>query len=88
VLVEVLRIAGESGLVKLGNGSTDGTKLQGNASRHKAKSYGYLKKEVERIREGIAALVTQAYQQDVEDDAALASRRGDALAAELVCRDD
>jgi transposase len=43
VFVEVLRIAGEAGLVKLGNVSTDGTKLQGNASRHKAMSYGYMK---------------------------------------------
>ena len=35
VFVQVLRIAGEAGLVKLGNVATDGTKLQGNASRHK-----------------------------------------------------
>jgi transposase len=60
VFVQVLRIAGESGLVKLGNISTDGTKLQGNASRHKAMSYSYMKKEVERLREEIEALVTQA----------------------------
>lgn len=38
VFVEVLRIAGASGLVQLGNVSTDGTTLQGNASRHKAMS--------------------------------------------------
>ena len=88
VFVQVLRIAGESGLVKLGNVSTDGTKLQGNASRHKAMSYGYMRKEVERLREEIEALVTQAYQQDTEDDAALGSRRGDELPAELARRDD
>src|SRR5262245_54118415 len=88
VFVEVLRIAGESGLVKLGNVSTDGTKLQGNASRHKAMSYGYRKKEVERVREAIEALVTQAYHQDAEDDAALGSRRGDELPAELARRED
>ena len=88
VFVEVLRIAGESGLVKLGNVSTDGTKLQGNASRHKAMSYGYMKKEVERLREELEALVTQAYQQDAEDDAALGSRRGDELPAELARRED
>lgn len=88
VFVEVLRIAGESGLVKLGNVSTDGTKLQGNASRHQAMSYGYMKKEVERLREEIEALVTQAYQQDAEDDAALGSRRGDELPAELARRED
>src|SRR2546422_4233769 len=33
VFVQVLRLAAESGLVKLGNVSTDGTKIQGNASR-------------------------------------------------------
>jgi transposase len=88
VFVQVLRIAGESGLVKLGNVSTDGTKLQGNASRHKAMSYGYMKKEVERLRADIEALVTQAHQQDAEDDAALGSRRGDELPAELARRED
>jgi transposase len=88
VFVQVLRIAGEAGLVKLGNVSTDGTKLQGHASRHKAMSYGYMQKEVERLREAIEALVTQAYQQDAEDDAALGSRRGDELPAELARRED
>jgi transposase len=88
IFVQVLRIAGESGLVKLGNVSTDGTKLQGNASRHKAMSYGYMTKEVERLREEIEALVTQAYQQDAEADAALGSRRGDELPAELARRED
>jgi hypothetical protein len=45
-------------------------------------------KDVERLREEIEALVTQAYQQDAEDDAALGSRRGDALPAELARRED
>jgi hypothetical protein len=88
VFVQVLRIAGESGLVKLGTVSTDGTTLQGNASRHKAMSYGYMTKEVERLREEIEALVTQASQQDAEDDAALGNRRGDELPAELARRED
>jgi transposase len=87
VFVQVVRLAGEAGLVKLGNVSTDGTKIQGNASRHKAMSYGYMKKEVARLREDIEALVTRAYQQDEADDAALGSRRGDELPAELVRRE-
>src|SRR5229473_6530263 len=87
VFVAVVRLAGEAGLVKLGNVSTDGTKIQGNASRHKAMSYGYMKKEVERVREEIEALVTQAYQQDEADEAALGSRRGDELPAELARRE-
>jgi len=88
VFVQVVRLAGEAGLVKLGNVSTDGTKIQGNASRHKAMSYGYMKKAVERLREDIEALVTQAYQQDEAEDAALGSRRGDELPAELARRED
>jgi hypothetical protein len=87
VFVQVLRIASEAGMVKLGNLSTDGTKIQGNASRHKAMSYGYMHKEVDRLREDIEALVTQAHQQDAEDDAALGSRRGDDLPAELARRE-
>jgi hypothetical protein len=87
VLVQVVRLAGEAGLVKWGNVSTDGTKIQGNASRHKAMSYGYMKKEVERLREEIEALVTQAYWQDASDDAALGSRRGDELPEELARRE-
>ncbi len=87
LFVQVLRLAKEAGMVKLGNVSTDGTKLQGNASRHKAMSYGYMKKEVDRLREEIEALVTQAFQQDEADDAALGSRRGDELPVELERRE-
>ena len=88
VFVQVVRLAAEAGLVKLGNVAIDGTKIQGNASRHKAMSYGYMKKAVERLREDIEALVTQAYQQDEADDAALGSRRGDEVAGELARRED
>jgi len=61
VFVQVVRLAAASGFVKLGNVSTDGTKIQGNASRHKAMSYGYMKKEVERLREDIEALSNALY---------------------------
>src|SRR5438132_10347064 len=88
VCVQVVRLAAEAGLVKLGNVSTDGTKIQGNASRHKAMSYGYMKQAVKRLREEIEALVTQASQQDEADDAALGSRRGDELPAELARREE
>jgi len=87
VFVHVVRLAGEAGLVKLGNVSTDGTKIQGNASRHKAMSYGYMPKEAERLREESEALVTAAYQQDEAEDTVLGSRRGDELPAELARRE-
>src|ERR1700704_6412691 len=87
VFVQVVRLAAETGLVRLGNVATDGTKIQGNASRHKAMSYGYMTKEVKRLREEIEALVTQAYWQDEAEEAALGSRRGDELPEELSRRE-
>lgn len=88
VFLEVLRLAAEAGLVKLGNLAIDGTKIQGNASRHKAMSYGYMKKEEQRLRAEIDALVKQAQTQDTTEDAALGSRRGDELPEELQRRED
>jgi len=88
IFVHVVRLAGAAGLVTLGNVSTDGTKIQGNASRHQAMSYGYMKKEVERLREAIEVLVTAAYQQDEADEATLGSRRGDELPTELARQED
>src|SRR5712692_9955039 len=88
VFVQVVRLAAAAGLVKWGNVSTDGTNIQGHASRHQAMSYGSMKKEVERLREDIESLVTQAQQQEASDDAALGSRRGDELPAELTRRED
>lgn len=38
LFLEVLRLAGEMGMVKLGSLSNDGTKMGANASRHKAMS--------------------------------------------------
>ena len=83
VFVQVLRLAGAAGLVRLGTFAVDGTKVQGNASRHKAMSYGYMTKEVVRLREEIETLVKQAYQQDEAEEAALGQPSGDELPAEL-----
>lgn len=88
LFLEVLRLAGEMGLVKLGNLSTDGTKMGANASRHKAMSYGYMKKDIARLEAEIEQLLKQAEQTDAEQDAALGSRRGDELPAELKRRTD
>jgi len=88
LFVEILQIAGEMGLVTLGNLALDGSKFRANASRHKAMSYGYMTKEVERLREEINALLQQAEQTDAEQDAAQGSRRGDELPDELKRRED
>ncbi len=83
LFTQVLRLAREAGLVQLGVLATDGTKLAGNASRHKAMSYGYLTKEVERLQAECAALLQQAQDTDAAEDAVLGSRRGDELPEEL-----
>ena len=88
LFLDVLRLAGEMGMVKLGNLSTDGTKMGANASRHKAMSYGYMNKDIARLEAEIELLLKQAEQTDAEQDAALGSRRGDELPAELKRRED
>jgi len=86
--LEVLRIAGELGMVRLGNLSTDGTKMRADASRHKAMSYGYMAKEIARLEAEVERLLQEAERLDAEQDAALGSRRGDELPAELRRRED
>jgi transposase len=88
LFVEVLRVAGESGMVKLGNLSTDGTKMRAAASRHKAMSYGYMNKEIARLEAEVERLLKGAEQLDAERDAAQGSRRGDELPDELKRRED
>jgi transposase len=84
---QVLKLAHEAGLVQLGAWATDGSKFPGNASRHKAMSYGYMKKEEQRLKAEIAELLKQQLQIDEAEDAALGSRRGDELPAELHFRE-
>src|SRR5262245_4639299 len=88
LFLEVLRLAGAMGMVKLGNRSTDGTKMGAQASRHKAMSYGYMKKEIPRLEAEIEHLLQEAEQLDAEQDAAQGSRRGDELPDELKRRED
>src|SRR5207245_8864900 len=42
VFVQVLLLAKAAGVIRLGTIAVDGSKFQGNASRHKAMSYGYM----------------------------------------------
>jgi transposase len=83
---QVLKLAHAAGLVQLGAWATDGSKFPGNASRHKAMSYGYMKKEAERLQAEIKELLEHQQQTDEAEDAALGCRRGDELPAELQFR--
>ena len=88
MFVQVLCLAKAAGLVRLGTIAIDGTKVQGNASRHKAMSYGYMTQEVARLRAEINELLKQARDVDAEQDAVLGARRGDELPEELRRRQD
>ena len=64
LFVQVVRLAREMGLVKLGTIAVDGTKLKANASRHKAMSYGHMLKAEAELKAQIDALLRRAQQAD------------------------
>jgi transposase len=88
LFVQVLRLAALAGLVRLGNLSFDGSKFTGQASRHKAMSYGYMKKEAACLKEEMQALLLQAEKTDALEDAVHGSRRGDEMPEEFKRRED
>jgi hypothetical protein len=53
--------------VKLGLVAIDGTKMQANASKHKAISYGRMKEEEKAIKWEIAQLLKKAEETDETD---------------------
>jgi transposase len=60
LFVQVVRLARELGLVKLGTVAVDGTKVKANASRHKAMSYGHMLKAEAELKAQIASLLERA----------------------------
>jgi Transposase DDE domain/Transposase domain (DUF772) len=88
LFLAVRRVAGELGMVKLGNLSTDGTKMAAHAARPKAMSSGSMDKETKRLKAEIDQLLPEAARLDAEHDAALGSRRGDERPAEWKRRED
>jgi transposase len=84
---QVLELALESGSVKLGRVSLDGTKVKANASKHKAMSYGRAKEKQQQLRQEVRELLAQAAAADEEEDRRHGNRRGDELPEELRRRD-
>ena len=68
LFVQVVRLAKETGLVKLGRLGVDGTKVRASASKHKAMGYGRMKEEEIRLKQEIAELLKQAEVADVAED--------------------
>ncbi len=60
MFVQVVQLARECGLVKLGTIAVDGTKVKANASRHKAMSYKRMKPAEDELHCEIKALLDRA----------------------------
>jgi transposase len=88
LFVEGLRLCAAAGLVKVGTIALDGTKIEANASRHKAMSYDRMQEEEKRLRREIRELLARAESTDAEEDARHGDRRGDELPEELSRRKD
>jgi transposase len=80
LFVQVLRVCRRAGLVKLSHVALDGTKVQANASKHKAMSYGRMCTEEKRLEAEVQGWLKRAESIDEEEDKRYGKdRRGDEL---------
>ena len=87
LFVQVVQLAKEAGLVKMGTVAIDGSKVKANASKHKAMSYDRMLMEEKRLRSEIRKLTQAARDQDDIDDKDFGPDfRGDELPSELASR--
>lgn len=86
---QVVRLAREAGLVKMGHVSLDGSKVDANASKHKAMSYDRMDKDEQRLEAEIRDLFARAEDQDRADDDRLGAGAPETdLPGELKRRED
>src|SRR6201981_404137 len=67
LFVQVLSVAGEMGVLKLGTVALDGTKVHANASRHSALSYEHAGKIEAQLKAEVAELLARAEAADQAD---------------------
>ncbi len=89
IFVQIVRIAKEAGMVRMGTLAIDGSKLKANASKHMAMSYGRMKEEECKLRDEIRRITDLARGvDDAEDREFGPDFRGDELPQELTRRKD
>ena len=80
LFVQVLKLCEQAGLVKLGHVALDGTKINANASKHKAMSYERMKKREPELQAEVDGWLKAAQAADAAEDAAFGvDRRGDEM---------
>ncbi len=67
LFVQVVKVAQELGLVKLGTVAIDGTKVKANASRHKAMSYARMQQAEAELKAQIDELLERAKRTDANE---------------------
>jgi len=68
---DILLVGSRMGLIKMGNVHIDGTKVQANASRHSAMSYGHMEKLEAQITQEVKQLLEFAQQTDQQETSEL-----------------
>jgi len=88
LFMQALQLCAKAGLVKLGHVALDGSKIQANASKHKAMSYGRMSEAEKKLQEQIEMLLQEAEAVDAaEDEKYGKGQRGEELPAELARRE-
>ena len=88
LFVQVLHLAREAGLVKLGHVALDGTKVKANASRHKGMSYARMCEKEAQYAKEVEELLRRAETTDEAEDREYGPDvRGDELPEELRFRE-
>jgi transposase len=87
LFVQGLQMCRKAGLVKLGHVAVDGTKVQANASKHKAMSYGRMVETEERLKAEVEELLKRAEAVDAAEDEKERQEGPDELPEELARRE-
>lgn len=88
LFTQILQLCNKAGLVKLGHVAIDGTKVQANASKHKAMSYDRMEEKEKQLKAEVEKLLAQAAETDAAEDALYGKgNRGDELTGELARRE-
>jgi transposase len=81
---QVLQLCRRAGLVKLGTVALDSTRVQANASKHKAMSYARMERAERELEATVRRILEEAEQIDREEDARFGpDRQGDELPEDL-----
>lgn len=88
IFVQIIQLCEKAGLVSLKHVALDGSKINANASKHKAMSYDRMKTEEKKLEKEIKKLLEKANHIDLKEDKQFGQdHRGDEIPEELTYRE-